>query len=65
MGRRDEAPVIHPQAFAVILHNVAGEAEGRRLGMFNVPIHAHSAGQRREDQKSHEGQHFAAARSRD
>ena len=26
--------------------------------MFNVPVHAHSAGQRGEDQKRHEGQHL-------
>ena len=57
--------IVHVQALAVRLHDVACQTERRLLGTVDVfrssPRHA----QHRQNQKCHERQHFALAAVRD
>jgi len=61
MTRWNEARIVNIEAAAVVIHDLAGEAEGSRLGAFHLLGDAERRGDNREDKKSHEGQDLAFA----
>ncbi len=63
MGGRDVGRVVHVQAFAVRLHDVAGKTKFGLLGTFDVGRRRHGAAQNRQHTEGNERQHLSRSRN--
>ena len=62
MGGRNVGRIIHIEAFTVRLHDMAGKAEFRLLGTFDVSRGCHGSAKNRQHAEGNEGEHFAGWR---